>query len=166
MRIGIAASKCKKNVQQTPELGEPSAKRNVIVGAGGAGNNTVDRLMRIGILGASCLLSTLIQQHLDSKASNTQILNRKSLTRGLGAGGQPEIGRAAAEESRDELNAILRDADLVFITCGLGGGTGTGSAPIVAEIAKQNDAMVVGVVTLPFKTEMGRLPKAQDGLES
>ncbi|TFG14077.1 MAG: cell division protein FtsZ [Promethearchaeota archaeon] len=155
----------RKHVQKTPESrGTIGQAKIVIVGAGGAGNNTVDRLMRIGILGANCLTINTDQQHLDCKASDTRILIGKDLTRGLGAGGQPEIGRAAAEESRDELNAILRDADLVFITCGLGGGTGTGSAPIVAEIAKQNDAMVVGVVTLPFKTEMGRLPKAQDGL--
>ncbi|MHA1453399.1 MAG: cell division protein FtsZ [Promethearchaeota archaeon] len=155
----------RKNVQKTPESrGTIGQAKIVIVGAGGAGNNTVDRLMRIGILGASCLTINTDQQHLDCRASDTRILIGKALTRGLGAGGQPEIGRAAAEESREELNAILRDADLVFITCGLGGGTGTGSAPIVAEIAKQNDAMVVGVVTLPFTTEMGRLPKAQNGL--
>lgn len=157
----------RKQVQQTTEcIGNIGQAKIVIVGAGGAGNNTVDRLMRIGILGATCVSINTDQQHLDSKESNTQILIGKALTRGLGAGGQPEIGRAAAEESRDELNAILRDADLVFITCGMGGGTGTGSAPIVAEIAKQNDAMVVGVVTLPFNTEMGRLPKATEGLNN
>jgi cell division protein FtsZ len=157
----------RKHVQQSPESRATIGQAKIIiVGAGGAGNNTVDRLMRIGILGASCISINTDQQHLDSKESDKQVLIGKALTRGLGAGGQPEIGRAAAEESREELNMILRDADLVFITCGLGGGTGTGSAPIVAEIAKQNDAMVVGVVTLPFKTEMGRLPKAQNGLKN
>jgi cell division protein FtsZ len=157
----------RKHVQKSPESrGTIGQAKIIIVGAGGAGNNTVDRLMRIGILGATCISINTDQQHLDSKESDKQVLIGKALTRGLGAGGQPEIGRAAAEESREELNMILRDADLVFITCGLGGGTGTGSAPIVAEIAKQNDAMVVGVVTLPFKTEMGRLPKAQNGLKN
>ena len=157
----------RKQVQDTPEIrGTIGQAKIVIVGAGGAGNNTVDRLMRIGILGATCVSINTDQQHLDAKKSNNRILIGKALTRGLGAGGQPEIGRAAAEESRNELNAILSDADLVFITCGLGGGTGTGSSPIVAEIAKQHDAMVVGVVTLPFNTEMGRLPKAESGLKN
>ena len=157
----------RKHVQKPPEVrGTIGQAKIIIVGAGGAGNNTVDRLMRIGIMGATCISINTDQQHLDSKASDKRILIGKALTRGLGAGGQPEIGRAAAEESRNELDAILRDADLVFITCGMGGGTGTGSSPIVAEIAKLNGAMVVGVVTLPFKTEMGRLPKAQEGLKN
>jgi len=157
----------RKHVQKPPESRSTIGQAKImIVGAGGAGNNTIDRLMRIGILGATCVSINTDQQHLGSKESDVQILIGKSLTRGLGAGGQPEIGRAAAEESRNELNNVLTDADLVFITCGLGGGTGTGSAPIVAEIAKQNDAMVVGVVTLPFKTEMGRLPKADEGLNN
>ncbi|MBN2154976.1 MAG: cell division protein FtsZ [Candidatus Lokiarchaeota archaeon] len=157
----------RKHVQKPPEnRGTIGQAKIVIVGAGGAGNNTVDRLMRIGILGAICISINTDQQHLDSKLSDKRILIGKTLTRGLGAGGQPEIGRAAAEESRNELDTILNDADLVFITCGLGGGTGTGSSPIVAEIAKLNGAMVVGVVTLPFKTEMGRLPKAQEGLKN
>ncbi len=157
----------RKHVQKPPEVrGTIGQAKIIVVGAGGAGNNTVDRLMRIGIMGATCISINTDQQHLDSKASDKRILIGKALTRGLGAGGQPEIGRAAAEESRNELDAILRDADLVFITCGMGGGTGTGSSPIVAEIAKLNGAMVVGVVTLPFKTEMGRLPKAQEGLKN
>ena len=89
----------------------------------------------------------------------------KNVTRGLGAGGQPEIGKVAAEESQAEINEVLQNGDLVFITCGMGGGTGTGSAPVVAEIAKRNGAIVVGVITLPFKAEMGRMQKAKEGIK-
>jgi cell division protein FtsZ len=135
-----------------------------IIGAGGAGNNTIDRLMKIGIKGAKCVAINTDHQHLDMVESHIKILIGKNLTRGLGAGGDPEIGREAAEESREDLTKVLRDSDLVFVTCGEGGGTGTGSAPIVAEIAKQEGAIVVGVVTLPFETEIGRIEKAKDGL--
>ncbi len=135
-----------------------------IIGCGGAGNNTINRLMKIGIKGAKCVAVNTDCQHLDAVESHIKILIGKNLTRGLGAGGNPEIGRAAAEESREDLTKILRDSNLVFITCGEGGGTGTGSAPIVAEIAKLEGAIVVGVVTLPFETEIGRIDKAQIGL--
>ena len=121
-----------------------------IIGCGGAGNNTINRLMKIGIRGANCVAVNTDCQHLDSVESHIKILIGKNLTKGLGAGGNPEIGRAAAEESREDLTKILRDSNLVFITCGEGGGTGTGSAPIIAEIAKLEGAIVVGVVTLPF----------------
>lgn len=136
-----------------------------IVGAGGAGNNTIDRLMKIGIKGAKCVAVNTDHQHLDMIESHIKILIGKNLTRGLGAGGNPEIGRAAAEEDREDLIKILRESDLVFITCGEGGGTGTGSAPIIAEIAKNEGAIVVGVVTLPFESEIGRIDKAQMGLK-
>ena len=86
------------------------------------------------------------------------------ITRGLGAGGYPHVGRAAAEESTHQLTELLRDADLVFIAAGMGGGTGTGSAPVVSQIAKQNDAIVVGVVTMPFNLERTRIDKAKSGL--
>jgi len=137
-----------------------------IIGCGGAGNNTINRLMNIGILGASCIALNTDHQHLEMVDAHKKILIGKNLTRGLGAGGNPEIGRAAAEESKEELKSILRESDLVFITCGEGGGTGTGSSPIVAEIAKSEGAIVVGVVTLPFKTEVGRIDIAQRGLEN
>ncbi len=135
-----------------------------IIGAGGAGNNTIDRLMKIGIKGAVCIAINTDHQHLEMVESHVKILIGKNLTRGLGAGGDPEIGEAAAEESREDLTEVLRESDLVFITCGEGGGTGTGSAPIVAEIAKLEGAIVVGVVTLPFKTEIGRIDKAKEGI--
>jgi len=135
-----------------------------IIGCGGAGNNTIDRLMKIGIRGAKCVAINTDCQHLDMVEAHIKILIGKNLTRGLGAGGNPEIGHAAAEESREDLTKVLRESNLVFITCGEGGGTGTGSAPIVAEIAKLEGSIVVGVVTLPFDTEIGRIEKAQIGL--
>ncbi len=135
-----------------------------IVGCGGAGNNTINRLMKIGIRGATCVAINTDCQHLDSIESHIKLLIGKNLTKGLGAGGNPEIGRAAAEESRQDLTKVLKESNLVFITCGEGGGTGTGSAPIVAEIAKLEGAIVVGVITLPFETEIGRIDKAKMGL--
>ncbi|MBD3256492.1 MAG: cell division protein FtsZ [Candidatus Lokiarchaeota archaeon] len=135
-----------------------------IIGCGGAGNNTIDRLMKIGIRGAKCIAINTDRQHLDMIDAHMKILIGKTLTRGLGAGGNPDVGKAAAEETKEELINIIRDTDLVFITCGEGGGTGTGSAPIVAEIAKMEEAIVVGVVTIPFETEIGRIEKAKQGL--
>ena len=153
----------KRNIIQSRE--EKVGYANIkIVGCGGAGNNTVDRLMKIGIRGAKCVAINTDRQHLDTRDAHIKILIGKNLTRGLGAGGNPEIGRAAAEESREDLTKVLRESDLVFITCGEGGGTGTGSAPIVAEIAKLEGAIVVGVVTIPFNTEIGRIEKAKEGL--
>ncbi len=155
-----------KHLSKKPQIKQKIGQANIIiVGAGGAGNNTIDRLMKIGIIGATCIGINTDQQHLDAIEADDKKLIGRNLTRGLGAGGQPEIGRAAAEESKNDLEIMLKDMDLVFVTCGLGGGTGTGSAPVVAEVAKMNGAIVVGVVTLPFKTEMGRMSKAKDGLK-
>lgn len=155
-----------KHLSKKPQIKQKIGQANIIIiGAGGAGNNTIDRLMKIGIIGATCIGINTDQQHLDAIEADDKKLIGRNLTRGLGAGGQPEIGRAAAEESKNELEIMLKDMDLVFVTCGLGGGTGTGSAPVIAEVAKMNGAIVVGVVTLPFKTEMGRISKAKDGLK-
>ncbi len=138
--------------------------RILVVGCGGAGNNTVKRLMTIGIQGAECIAINTDKQHLAVTTAHRKLLIGEKITRGLGAGGYPHVGQAAAEESAHELAEMLRDADLVFIAAGMGGGTGTGSAPVVAEIAKQNDAIVVGVVTMPFKLERTRIDKAKAGL--
>jgi cell division protein FtsZ len=155
----------KKRAVRRPDRENIGYANIKIVGAGGAGNNTIDRLMKIGIKGAKCVAVNTDHQHLDMIESHIKILIGKNLTRGLGAGGNPEIGKAAAEESREDLIKILRDSDLVFITCGEGGGTGTGSAPIIAEIAKSEGSIVVGVVTLPFSTEIGRIGHAKRGVE-
>jgi cell division protein FtsZ len=154
------------HVTPRPTMNTIGQANIIIVGCGGAGNNTIDRMMKIGIKGARCVAINTDQQHLNAVQAHDHILIGKSLTRGLGAGGQPEIGRAAADESRAELYDILQHGDLVFVTCGMGGGTGTGSAPVVAELAKMTGAIVVGVVTLPFKAEMGRLQKAKEGIRN
>jgi cell division protein FtsZ len=151
------------------ERGSSSARdvgqaRIVVVGCGGAGNNTVKRLMTIGVQGAECIAINTDRQHLAVTTAHRKLLIGERITRGLGAGGYPHVGKAAAEESAGQLTELLRDADLVFIAAGLGGGTGTGSAPVVAEIAKKNDAIVVGVVTMPFSLERTRIDKAKAGL--
>ncbi|MHA1942886.1 MAG: cell division protein FtsZ, partial [Candidatus Thorarchaeota archaeon] len=138
--------------------------RIVVVGCGGAGNNTVKRLMTIGVQGAECIAINTDRQHLAVTTAHRKLLIGERITRGLGAGGYPHVGRAAAEESTGQLMELLRDADLVFIAAGMGGGTGTGSAPVVAEIAKNSDAIVVGVITMPFNLERTRIDKAKSGL--
>ncbi|MHA1699645.1 MAG: cell division protein FtsZ [Promethearchaeota archaeon] len=137
------------------------AAKIIIIGTGGAGNNTIDRLMKIGIQGATCIAINTDQQHLDFIEAHEKLLIGKKITRGLGAGGHPEVGAAAAEESREDIRELVDGADLIFITCGEGGGTGSGSAPVIGEIAKQAGAIVVGVVTLPFKSEGIRVEKAR-----
>ncbi len=143
-------------------LGQP---RIMIVGCGGAGNNTINRLYNMGIEGAETVAINTDKQHLDLIRADKKILVGKTLTRGLGAGGYPEVGAKAAELARGTLEDIFRDADLVFITAGMGGGTGTGVAPVVAEIAKEQGAIVVGMVSSPFRVERARAVKAEEGLE-
>jgi len=138
--------------------------RILVVGVGGAGNNTISRLMTKGILGATTIAANTDARHLSVIKADRKILLGKDLTRGLGAGGYPEIGRKAAEESRNEIREAMKDVDMVFITAGLGGGTGTGAAPVIAKIAKEQGAIVIGAVTLPFKIEGARIGKAEDGL--
>ncbi|MDP2841124.1 MAG: cell division protein FtsZ, partial [Candidatus Methanoperedens sp.] len=137
----------------------------VVVGCGGGGNNTVNRLYNIGIAGADTIAINTDKIHLDIIQADKKILIGKSITRGLGAGGFPEIGRRAAELARGTLEEVLKDANLVFITAGMGGGTGTGVAPVVAQVAKDQGAIVIGMVTSPFKVERSRMFKAEEGLE-
>ncbi len=143
------------------DFGLPQIK---IVGCGGAGNNTINRLYNIGVDGAETIAVNTDKQHLDVIKADKKILVGKSLTRGLGAGGFPEIGKRAAELARSTLQEVLKDADLVFITAGMGGGTGTGTAPIVAQVAKEAGAIVVGMVSTPFKVERARMVKAEEGI--
>jgi len=154
-------SRIERGSTSTRDVGQA---RIVVVGCGGAGNNTVKRLMTIGVQGAECIAINTDRQHLAVTTAHRKLLIGERITRGLGAGGYPHVGKAAAEESTGQLTELLRDADLVFIAAGLGGGTGTGSAPVVAEIAKNNDAIVVGVVTMPFSLERTRIDKAKAGL--
>jgi cell division protein FtsZ len=124
-----------------------------VIGTGGSGNNTLQRLHEVGVAGADVIASNTDAQHLLITPANKKLLLGKSVTRGLGAGSDPELGEAAAKESIDDVGKVVGNADLVFITCGLGGGTGTGSAHVIANVAKQQGALTIGVVTLPFSVE-------------
>ncbi len=137
----------------------------VVVGCGGGGNNTVNRLYNIGVAGAETIAINTDKIHLDITQADKKILVGKSITRGLGAGGFPEIGRRAAELARGTLEDVLKNANLVFVTAGMGGGTGTGVAPVVAQIAKDQGAIVIGMVTSPFRVERARMVKAEEGLD-
>lgn len=131
-----------------------SLKTNVkVVGCGGGGNNTINRLAEEGIAGAELYALNTDAQHLLSINSDRKILIGRNTTRGLGAGALPQVGERAVLENEIELRNVLKNTDLVFVTCGLGGGTGTGSAPVVAKIAKEAGALTVAIVTLPFKVE-------------
>ncbi|NHJ46749.1 MAG: cell division protein FtsZ [Asgard group archaeon] len=156
-----------ENRKQIPkEIIKPLGKTNCyVIGVGGGGNNTINRLMSTGIKEAHCLCVNTDMQHLESVKCDSTLLIGKRSTRGLGSGGKPEKGRAAAEESYVEIQRIIADADIVFLTCGLGGGTGTGAMPIIAEIAKKSNAIVMSVVTLPFSIEGNRKETAYKGLE-
>jgi len=138
--------------------------RILVVGIGGAGNNAADRLYRMGIQGARIVAMNTDKQHLDHREADTKLLLGKETCKGLGAGGFPEVGRKAAEESKNEIKEIVKDADMVFVVAGMGGGTGTGASPVVARIAKESGAIVIGVVTMPFKMERARIYKAESGL--
>jgi len=144
------------------EFGDP---RIVIVGAGGAGNNTINRLYNIGVDGADTIAINTDKQHLKMIEADTKILVGKSLTNGLGAGGDPEMGERATEMAQGTIKEVLGEADLVFVTAGMGGGTGTGAAPVISKIAKEQGAIVVGMVSTPFNVERARTVKAEEGLE-
>ncbi|MFH1064135.1 MAG: cell division protein FtsZ [Candidatus Woesearchaeota archaeon] len=137
-----------------------------VVGVGGAGNNTINRITEIGVKGAEIIAVNTDAQDLLYANAKKKVLIGREITRGLGAGSQPRIGEEAAKENEADLKRMLNDSDLVFITCGLGGGTGTGAAPVIAEISKKIGALVVGVVTLPFAMEgQKRYENAVVGLE-
>jgi len=138
-----------------------------VMGVGGAGNNTVSRMMQVGIVGAEVIAVNTDAQDLLYTDSDRKVLIGKDLTRGLGAGADPKVGMEAARESREDIKDALKEGDMVFVTCGLGGGTGTGASPIIAEIAKKLGLLTVGVVTLPFSMEgRQRMSNAQQGLEN
>ena len=143
-----------------------SAKPKIyVVGAGGSGSNTATRMSELNIDGASIIAMNTDAPHLARTKSNRKVLLGKKITRGLGAGSDPKVGEESALESKEDIRHILSDAQLVFVTCGLGGGTGTGSAPIIAHQSKELGALTVGVVTLPFTSEgKPRMRNALEGL--
>ena len=137
-----------------------------VVGCGGGGGNSVSRMKETGIKGCEIIAVNTDAQDLLYSNADHKILIGRELTHGLGAGSNPKIGEQAAKESETDIKKRLGDCDMVFITCGLGGGTGTGSAPVVADIAKRQGALTIGIVTLPFTVEgQKRIENAQYGLE-
>ncbi|MBU2560971.1 MAG: cell division protein FtsZ [Nanoarchaeota archaeon] len=137
-----------------------------VVGVGGAGNNTINRITEIGVKGAEIIAVNTDAQDLLYANAKKKILIGREITGGLGAGSQPKIGEEAAKENEADLRRVLQESDLVFVTCGLGGGTGTGAAPVIADVGKKVGALVVGVVTLPFAMEgQRRYENAVVGLE-
>ncbi|MCK5042545.1 MAG: cell division protein FtsZ [Candidatus Aenigmarchaeota archaeon] len=154
------------NTVQNDELDFVDVKdaKITVIGCGGMGNNAISRLHDMGIDGADTVSVNTDKQHLLSVKADKKILIGRDVTRGLGAGGYPNVGKQAAEESVNDLKSVVSSSDLVFIVGGMGGGTGTGCAPVVAKVAKKSGSIVIGVVTMPFKIEGGRLPKAEQGL--
>lgn len=138
-----------------------------VVGVGGGGNNAVNRMISAGLRGVEFIAVNTDKQALFLSQANTKIQIGDKLTKGLGAGANPEIGEKAANESRDEIAMAIKDADMVFVTAGMGGGTGTGAAPVIAQIAKEMGILTVGVVTKPFSFEgKKRMMQAEKGVEA
>ena len=137
-----------------------------VVGTGGGGNNTINRITEVGVKGAETIAVNTDAQDLLYTNADKKVLIGRDTTKGLGAGSIPKIGEEAAKENEAELKSVIKGSDMVFITCGLGGGTGTGSAPVIAEIAKKLGALTVGIVTMPFAMEgQRRYENAVIGLE-
>ncbi len=147
------------------ERAELNAKLKVI-GVGGAGGNAINTMVQAGLAGVDFISINTDAQSLEQNKAHTRIQIGKQLTQGLGAGANPEIGRKAIEEDREEVKRILQGADMIFVTAGMGGGTGTGAAPVVAEIAKELGALTVGIVSKPFNFEgLKRLQRAEQGIQ-
>ncbi|VVB80867.1 Cell division protein FtsZ 1 [uncultured archaeon] len=136
-----------------------------VIGCGGAGNNMVTWLYKRGIKGAEIIAVNTDQQHLKISEADKKFTIGKDCTRGLGCGGFPQKGAEAAQESINDLKSVLKGGDMVFVCAGMGGGTGTGSAPVVAQLCKDMGAIVIGTVTMPFNIERARIEKAEHGLE-
>jgi cell division protein FtsZ len=136
-----------------------------VIGVGGAGNNMVNWLYQKGVKGAEIIACNTDVQHLNIIEADKKFLIGKEVTRGLGCGGFPNKGAEAAQESNSEIKEALKGADMVFICAGMGGGTGTGAASPVAQVAKDSGAIVIGTVTMPFKIERARIDKAEFGLQ-
>ncbi len=158
------ALKNSENFTEEEDLQVGKANMKVI-GVGGAGSNIASWLYKKGVNGAEVIIANTDKQHLDVSHADRKILIGKELTRGLGAGGHMERGREAAKESLQELREVLKGADMVFVCAGMGGGTGTGAAPVIAQIAKEMGAIVIATVTMPFKIEKARWDKAEFGLQ-
>lgn len=153
-----------KEIQDTMQdrVGHANIK---VIGSGGSGNNMVTWLYKRGIRGAQILACNTDVQHLKITEADKKFIIGKDVTRGLGCGGFPSKGAEAAQESLQEIKEGLKEADMAFVCAGMGGGTGTGSAPVIASVAKDIGAIVIGVVTMPFNIERARIEKAEFGLQ-
>jgi len=167
MTLSLVEEAIQKAEEMKINLEELKAgKANIaVIGLGGAGGNAINWLYNKGVRGASVFAANTDALHLNTINADEKILLGKDLCRGLGAGGKPEVGREAAKESAAELKKLLSGRDMVFVVAGEGGGTGTGSAPVAAQIAKDAGAIVIGVVTMPFNAEKVRIEKAEFGLQ-
>ncbi len=136
-----------------------------VIGVGGAGNNVINRMIGAGVTGVDFVVINTDKQDLNKSVCANKVQIGEKLTGGMGAGSKPEVGQKSAEESRAQIAKVLEDTDMVFITAGMGGGTGTGAAPIVADLAREAGILTVGVVTKPFKFEgANRMRQAEDGI--
>ncbi|MDD4977104.1 MAG: cell division protein FtsZ [Gallionella sp.] len=137
-----------------------------VIGVGGCGGNAVDHMIEQGVMGVEFIVINTDAQALKRSKARTQLQIGSNITKGLGAGAKPSVGQAAAEEDRDRIREMIEGANMVFITAGMGGGTGTGAAPIIAQIAKELDILTVAVVTKPFAYEGNRMRYAKAGIEA
>jgi len=160
----IVQEAVKNNQQMSQEsmIGQATIK---VFGIGGAGTNMVNWLYKKGIKGAEIIAGNTDKQHLDMSNSDRKILIGKEITRGLGCGGFPNKGAEAAQESIHEIKEALKGTDMTFVCAGMGGGTGTGAAPVIAQVAKASGSIVIGTVTMPFNIERARIDKAEFGLQ-
>jgi len=152
--------------KELEELIKKQSAKIKVIGVGGAGNNSLSRMREIGIRGGELIAVNTDAQDLLYANADQKILIGRDLTQGLGAGSNPKIGEQAAKESESEIKKKLANSDMIFITCGMGGGTGTGAAPYIAELAKKQGALTIGIITLPFTIEgKKRIENAMEGLD-
>jgi len=169
LTIRVAPTDAKQMSAEDKEIEDflaSSMPKICVIGAGGSGGNSVDRMSSVGIEGAVTVSMNTDAQALLKIKSDKKLLIGKKITKGLGAGSDPSFGESAAEESKEDIKKVCENHDMIFVTCGLGGGTGTGAAPVIAKVAKETGALVVGVVTLPFAVEgKKRIDNALGGFE-
>ena len=163
---GEVSSEIKEIDRELAELLKKQSAKIKVIGVGGGGGNSLSRMREIGIKGGELIAVNTDAQDLLYSNADHKVLIGKELTQGLGSGSNPRVGEEAAKESEQEIKKKLAGSDMIFITCGLGGGTGTGAAPVVSGIAKKQGSLTIGVVTLPFTIEgRKRIENAMDGLE-
>ena len=152
--------------RELEELIKKQSAKIKVIGVGGAGNNSISRMREIGIRGGELIAVNTDAQDLLYANADQKILIGKELTQGLGAGSNPKMGEQAAKESESEIKKKISNSDMIFITCGMGGGTGTGAAPFIAGLSKKQGALTIGIITLPFTIEgQKRIENAMEGLE-